>query len=52
VWLDRMHNDPAFNASWHLFWEAHPDRDGVFAPDVSFSFTILTSGLFARCCTV
>lgn len=34
VWLDRMHNDPTFNASWHLFWEAHPDRDGVFAPDL------------------
>ncbi len=37
VWLDSMHNDPTFNATWHLFWEAHPDRDGVFAPDVSWS---------------
>lgn len=32
--LDRMHNDPSFNASWALFWESHPGPDEVFTPEV------------------
>ena len=29
-----MHNDPAHNATWSLFWEAHPGPDGTFTPEV------------------
>ena len=32
--LDDMHNDPSHNATWALFWSAHPGPDGVFTPEV------------------
>lgn len=32
--LDRMHNDPSFNDTFSLFWQAHPGPDEVFTPEV------------------
>jgi len=32
--LDAMHNDPSHNATWDLFWSAHPGPDGTFTPEV------------------
>ncbi|KAL4421330.1 hypothetical protein ABPG75_010621 [Micractinium tetrahymenae] len=32
--LDAMHNDPAHNATWDLFWRAHPGPEGTFTPEV------------------
>ncbi len=32
--LDAMHNDPTHNATWDLFWRAHPGPDGTFTPEV------------------
>lgn len=29
-----MHNDPAHNATWDLFWRAHPGPEGTFTPEV------------------
>lgn len=32
--LLRMHTDPAFNATFSLFWQAHPAADEAFTPEV------------------
>lgn len=32
--LDAMHNDPQHNATWGLFWSAHPGPEGTFTPEV------------------
>ena len=29
-----MHNDPQHNATWGLFWSAHPGPEGTFTPEV------------------
>ena len=32
--LDEMHNDPAFNQTWGVFWATQPGPEGVFTPEV------------------
>jgi hypothetical protein len=32
--VDRMHNEPGFNDTFALFWEAHPSAEHVFTPEV------------------
>lgn len=32
--LDAMHNDPAHNETWDLFWSVHPGPDDVFTAEL------------------